>query len=420
MKSVRYQSFFLISFILLFSLNTISFSAGELEPVSNAPKSAGLSMSRRGFCALALSVCLTTATGCSALPDFLTGNSFNSIVDPFALLFKIQWLAANLVTGIAPLEAVDKVILKEVLDDPNPDVAVSAEDLFVVKPQTAFKSFLSGVKSLPSELKTTLDQVQSATDLASADPLGLAKKSKALQNRFSFLPLNNSELLGPIAITKHAVNAVANAKSPSVNVPGPLSILSTVAEDKFLEGTLKGITSYFISKNGYVTFDGQKLQSPKTAAYYAQAITDLDNLEVRKLKQDYSSLLQITASTAEEQTFIRNGIAIVVNEGAVSQFDGLMDDWNFLQTDLKDPTNLRAPKMRDLVSLVGVYTETQVAMEVAAATKGVAQFQTNPDLAVAAGAYAGRFARVAAQRELLRVYRLLQTDPTLTPPKTPK
>jgi hypothetical protein len=148
--------------------------------------------------------------------------------------------------------------------------------------------------------------------------------------------------------------------------------------------------AYFFSKSGYVTVDGSAIVAPIH-------IGDLDLTMLSGGKG--KSLL----GPATGERYVRDLVRLLVEAG---------DDVRYTVNGRRLPARLAALKtvaeakgVADKLTMwlkgVSALAESQAMGAVEQATLGVAQFQTNPILAAAAGTFAGTAARKAAQHLFL-------------------
>jgi hypothetical protein len=158
---------------------------------------------------------------------------------------------------------------------------------------------------------------------------------------------------------------------------------------------LDGWKQYYFSAEGFQTVDGIQIVAPA----HDDPVATLKSaaLNAGDLKQGLKGLRGLLGQRSAEQ-YVRDLIRIVVEVGGDTRYR-LRERLPELQRMLADPA--KAAKAERWFKGASSMAEGLVTSAVEELSMGVAQFQTNPILAAAAGTYAGTAARKASQHAFL-------------------
>ena len=179
----------------------------------------------------------------------------------------------------------------------------------------------------------------------------------------------------------------------------------------------QGLLAYFFSGDGYKTVDSESVVAPVH-------LSDLESIAAGlvsvgpgpDVRLNRAPLKQIKGffTTATAEQYLRDTIRVIVE----SAYDALRDFGNAAKGTGRYGTvvsklKARKPKPADQEAIVSKFVtwfrgfssmaESGAMRAVEVGTQGVAEFQTNPLVAAAAGAFAGAVARKIAQDAFLRL-----------------
>ena len=179
----------------------------------------------------------------------------------------------------------------------------------------------------------------------------------------------------------------------------------------------KGLLSYFFSSDGYRTVDGDGVLAPVQLSQVESIAAGFVTVQPGPtIKVDPAPLKQIKGlfTTATAEQYLRDTIRIIVE----SAYDALR---SFRDTDtqpgrfgaivakLKARKKTQADQQAVVTKFITWFrgfssmAESGAMRAVEIGTQGVSEFQTNPLIAAAAGAFAGTVARKLAQESFLNV-----------------
>ena len=203
----------------------------------------------------------------------------------------------------------------------------------------------------------------------------------------------------PLAAIANAVQGLQHA----ANVPESLE---------------QGLLAYFFSQDGYKTVDGESVIAPvhlsDLKAIAAGAVDVGPGLDIKVSTAPAVKQLKGLFNTATAEQYLRDIIRVIV-ESAYDAVRGLKDSKNAkgLYSTVTDKLRSRQQSEADRDAVVNKFVvwfrgfsamaESATMRAVEVGTQGVSEFQTNPLIAAAAGAFAGTVARKLAQGAFLAV-----------------
>jgi hypothetical protein len=174
-----------------------------------------------------------------------------------------------------------------------------------------------------------------------------------------------------------------------------ITTLKNLADIELPKRVLDGWKQYYFSAEGFQTVDGISIVAPA----HDDPVEKLkaEALNSGNLQQGLKGLRGLLSERSAEQ-YVRDLTRIVVEVGGDTRYR-LRDRLPQLQAKLGDPA--KAAKAQRWFKGAASMTEAFVTSAVEELSLGIAQFQTNPVLAAAAGTYAGTAARKASQHAFL-------------------
>jgi hypothetical protein len=180
----------------------------------------------------------------------------------------------------------------------------------------------------------------------------------------------------------------------------------------------KGLLAYFFSSEGYQTLDGESVVAPvhlsdlKSVA--AGILASGPGLDVKAITAAPVKQLKGLITTATAEQYLRDTIRVIVEStyDVVRDFrdtEGAKGRFGVVTTKLKarkeTPPDQEAIVTKFITWFRGFSSmaESGAMRAVEMGTQGVSEFQTNPLIAAAAGAFAGTVARKLAQDSFLDV-----------------
>jgi hypothetical protein len=183
------------------------------------------------------------------------------------------------------------------------------------------------------------------------------------------------------------------------------------------ESLEEGLLAYFFSPDGFKTVDGESVIAPvhlsDLKAIAAGAVDVGPGLDI---KVSTASVKQLKGlfTTATAERYLRDTIRVIV-ESAYDAVRGFKDSKSAkgLYSTVTEKLQSRSQKDADRDAVVNKFVvwfrgfssmaESATMRAVEVGTQGVSEFQTNPLIAAAAGAFAGTVARKLAQGAFLEV-----------------
>jgi hypothetical protein len=210
---------------------------------------------------------------------------------------------------------------------------------------------------------------------------------------------NDMHTIMPLAAIANAVKGLKNAADAPPSIE-------------------QGLLAYFFSSEGYRTVDGESVVAPvhlsdlKTIAAGAIDVSPGAGVKLNpaSVKQQLRGLF--TTATAEQ--YLRDTTRVIV-ESAYDAVRGLKDTngakglYSVVTEELRTRNKARADREAIVDKFVVWFrgfssmAESAAMRAVEVGTQGVSEFQTNPLIAAAAGAFAGTVARKVAQDSFLAV-----------------
>jgi hypothetical protein len=180
----------------------------------------------------------------------------------------------------------------------------------------------------------------------------------------------------------------------------------------------RGLLAYFFSSEGYQTLDGESVVAPvhlsdlKSVA--AGILASGPGLDVKAITAAPVKQLKGLITTATAEQYLRDTIRVIVEStyDVVRGFrdtDGAKGRFGVVTTKLKARKETPADQEVIVTKFVTWFrgfssmAESGAMRAVEMGTQGVSEFQTNPLIAAAAGAFAGTVARKLAQDSFLDV-----------------